>query len=1025
MRCRSHARLGSVLAVLATAVLFPLFAPTSGQAGVVPSGFVDQTVLTGLSAPTNLEFAADGRVFVAEKGGRVKVFDNLADPTADTLVDFRDRVQNFWDRGMLGLALAPNFPTDPYLYVLYTYDAAIGGTFPRWGDDCPTPPGATADGCVVSGRLSRLQVSGNQVVGGEQVLINDWCAQYPSHTIGDLAFGADGALYVSAGDGASFNFADYGQDAAPAGNANPCGDPPGPVGTPLSPPTAQGGALRSQDVRTLTDPTTLDGAVLRLDPATGLALPSNPLYNTTSDPNARRIVAQGFRNPYRITARPGTNEIWVGDVGWSRWEEINRIANPTASLLNFGWPCHEGAERQTSYDSANLDLCESLYTSGGAVNPVFAYNHSATVVPGETCPTGGSASSGVAFYPESGGNYPAEYRGALFFADVIRDCIWAMMPGVDGLPDPAAIRTFDAGAAAPVDLEIGPGGDLYYVDITGGTIHRIQYFAANRPPVADAQATPTSGAPPLAVQFDGTVSSDPDPGDTLAYAWDFTGDGTVDATGSTAAFTYPGAGQFTASLRVTDGDGASSVDTVTITVGQGAPVPTIDTPAASLTWKVGDPIAFSGHAVDPDQGTLPPSALRWRLILHHCTGGTTDCHEHVVQTYDDVAGGSFVAPDHEYPSYLELELTATDSGGLAGTTSVRLDPKTVTLTFQTVPAGLPLTVGQTTATTPFTQTVIAGSSNTVSATPQTVGGTHYGFSSWSDGGAATHTLVAPVSATYTATYAQTRVTGTVVNQTTGRPVANARLDLMPSGRSARTSAAGTFTFLNVAPGSYTLKASLGTDRCGPSVTIPVTVDGVETVNPVVAQRVDAFGYTCVDQTRAFAAGTTATAVTGNNATGFRALPFGFRFYGTTYTGVNLSTNGFLSFTAGSTAAANTSLPTAAAPNAAVYAFWDDLSVDASSRIYVASSGATPNRRYVVEWRNVLLVGTANRVSVSVELFENGEIWINYKDIAANAREQGSSATVGIENATGTVGLPYAVNVASLASGRSILFRPPP
>ena len=73
-----------------------------------------------------------------------------------------------------------------------------------------------------------------------------------------------------------------------------------------------------------------------------------------------------------------------------------------------------------------------------------------------------------------------------------------------------------AGAANPVNLETGSGGDLVYVDFDGGTIGRIQYFSANQPPVAVATATPTTGAAPLTVRFDGTGSSDPDPGDTIA-----------------------------------------------------------------------------------------------------------------------------------------------------------------------------------------------------------------------------------------------------------------------------------------------------------------------------------------------------------------------------------------------------------------------------------------------------------------------------------------------------------------------------
>ena len=125
---------------------------------------------------------------MAEKSGLIKVFDNLSDPTPTLFADLSTNVHNFWDRGMLGFALDPGFPANPYVYVLYAHDAAIGGIAPRWGtpgvlsDPCPTPPGATADGCVVSGRLSRLQAAGNTMTGPEQVLIEDWCQQYPSHS---------------------------------------------------------------------------------------------------------------------------------------------------------------------------------------------------------------------------------------------------------------------------------------------------------------------------------------------------------------------------------------------------------------------------------------------------------------------------------------------------------------------------------------------------------------------------------------------------------------------------------------------------------------------------------------------------------------------------------------------------------------------------------------------------------------------------------------------------------------------------
>jgi glucose/arabinose dehydrogenase len=156
---------------------------------------------------------------------------------------------------------------------------------------------------MVSGRLSRLQTSGNVMTGTEQVLIEDWCQQFPSHSIGDLGFGPDGALYVSGGDGASFNNVDYGQYGNPyAGDvANPCGDPPAGVGGTESPPTAEGGSLRRQSLRCASgEPVEPNGAILRVDPATGAALPTNPLAGR-SDPNARRIIASGHRNPFRFT----------------------------------------------------------------------------------------------------------------------------------------------------------------------------------------------------------------------------------------------------------------------------------------------------------------------------------------------------------------------------------------------------------------------------------------------------------------------------------------------------------------------------------------------------------------------------------------------------------------------------------------------------------------------------------------------------------------------------------------------------
>jgi glucose/arabinose dehydrogenase len=750
--------LGIGVALLLAAGAAFLLAPTGRAAPTLQPGFQEKIVFSGLDHPTVLRFAPDGRVFVAEKSGLIRVFASLSAATPTTFADLRTNVHNYWDRGLLGMALDPNFPTTPYVYVLYTYDAAIGGTAPRWGtvggtsDGCPTPPGPTTDGCVVSGRLSRLQAAGSVMTGAEQVLIEDWCQQFPSHSIGSLIFGPDGALYVSGGDGASFNYVDYGQ------TGNPCGDPPVPVGGAQTPPTAEGGALRSQSLRRPSgEPISLDGTILRVDPATGAGRPDNPLAGS-SDANARRIIAHGLRNPFRINTRPGTNEIWIGDVGWNDWEEIDRIVNPTSSVLNFGWPCYEGNGRQSGYDSANLNICENLYTQPSAVTPpFFTYNHTAQVVPGETCPTGSSSVTGIAFDFYPGGPYPADYDGALFFADHSRNCIWAMKTA-NGLPAASRLETFVAGAANPVELTIGPDGNVYYVDHEGGTIRRIEYVGTNRPPTAVATAQPTSGQAPLTVAFDGSGSSDPD-GDPITYAWDLDGNGLYnDSTAQKPTYTYNQAGSYTVRLRVTDSLGLSSTSApLTISVGSPAanspPTATITAPTASTTWKVGDVIRFAGSATDAQDGTLPASALTWNLILHHCP---SDCHTHQLQTFAGVASGSFAAPDHDYPSYLELQLTATDSGGLTDTKSVRLDPQTVVLTFATSPSsGLQLVVnGSQPQVAPFTRTVIVGSTNSISAVaPQTVKGQTYQFSSWSDGGEQTHTITAPaVATTYTAKY---------------------------------------------------------------------------------------------------------------------------------------------------------------------------------------------------------------------------------------------------------------------------------
>ncbi len=292
-------RTGRTLASLACLSLLGALAPS--VAAALPARFTDTAAIEGLKLPTSVDFSSDGRVFVAEKSGLIKVFDDLSDGTPTLFADLRTETYNGGNSGLLGLALDPEFPTRPYVYVSYAYDAEIGGTAPRWGtagqtsDPCPAPPGPTADGCVASGRLSRLTADGNTMIS-ESVLINDWCQQFWDHSIGDIAFGADGSLYMSGGDGAAISFTDYGQRGIPL---NPCGDPPSGIGGVQTAPTSEGGALRSQDYRTTGDPLGLSGSLIRVDPDTGRPIPDLPGELDQSVLNEQRVVAYGFRNPFR------------------------------------------------------------------------------------------------------------------------------------------------------------------------------------------------------------------------------------------------------------------------------------------------------------------------------------------------------------------------------------------------------------------------------------------------------------------------------------------------------------------------------------------------------------------------------------------------------------------------------------------------------------------------------------------------------------------------------------------------------
>jgi glucose/arabinose dehydrogenase/PKD repeat protein len=738
----------------------------------LPAGFQDVKSIGNITEPTAVAFADDGTAFVALKTGVIKSFDydsgsDAFEPNASStnFADLSTTVNNYWDRGLTGITLDPDFGTagHNFVYVNYAYNRDPRDNppvVPKWGDpgqqydDCPTPAATNppANGCVAMVRISRLTAQKNglgweMVPGSEKELVAGGCLQFPSHASGDVQFGPDGMLYASVGDGASFDTQDYGQ------YLNPCGDP-----------LDEGGSLRSQDYETAGDPLGIGGSIIRINPS-----PTPATY---------QMVAYGHRNPWRMTFRPDaagsglTTELWNGDVGASNWEEINRLPNATTvtTPVNRGWPCYEGAPggsaRNNAWDELNRPVCESLYAKGlgAVVAPYFSYQtreNAGPLTPGEDCEFSTSSVSGVAFVPNTS-NYPAAYKGAMFFSDYARQCIWRLgKVAGSGDPDPAAINIFAQRAGTPVDLVAGPGGDLFYVDYgivngqvteNAGGIHRLVYTVGNAAPTATITADKTNGAAPLTVQFSGATSSDPE-GDALSYVWDLDGDGVFGEAGEpstvTASRTYA-AGTYDVGLRVDDGHGHTASTTVQIQSGNTVPVLGPVTPDASLTWSVGQTVNFSATATDDEDGPLGDADFTWKLSIRHCPSGV--CHTHPLRTLVGVRTGSFQAPDHEYPSHLLLTVIAKDSGGLTAEKTVQLDPKAVTLSFDSSPAGLPVSVGGKIGITQ--QTFIVGSTFNVSApTTQQQGLRRWTLAGWSDGGAPTHELVAPATPhTWTATY---------------------------------------------------------------------------------------------------------------------------------------------------------------------------------------------------------------------------------------------------------------------------------
>jgi glucose/arabinose dehydrogenase len=320
----------SLAALLLTSTVAPVAAQRDGFSLVpVASGFVGPTA-----------FAFKGtQIFVTEKAsGRVQTV--RADGTVREWPLLTVNVTKGSERGLLGIAVDPDFASNQYVYVYYT-----------------TGPGALGYTGVPVNRVSRFRfIPTTATAVDEQIIINNIPSDTGIHNGGDIQFGFDGLLYISVGDG--------GIDSAAA------------------------------------DIHTLRGKILRVN-SDGTIPPTNPHRN---DPGARRcgrpipppgtgpckeIYAYGFRNPFRFSLRQANSTVIVGDVGQDTWEELDTLVVDK----NYGWNAYEGPCPQ---EMLNCDPSSTDYSSD-LQYPIHFYNHTGTGETGRSIIAGAFAENGNAY----------------------------------------------------------------------------------------------------------------------------------------------------------------------------------------------------------------------------------------------------------------------------------------------------------------------------------------------------------------------------------------------------------------------------------------------------------------------------------------------------------------------------------------------------------------------------------------------------------------------------------------------------
>jgi len=381
---------------------------TAAWAGMPAPGYEDTQVASGLSQPTAIAFLPDGRLLITEKAGALKLKGAGAPTTLATIP-----VCSNSEMGLLGIAVDPSFTSNGYIY-LYRTESAGG---------CSSASGR-------SNEVIRVTMDPGDTVNlaSLTVLLTGMRTDNGNHDGGVLRIGPDGKLYVGVGD---------------TGN----GDNQGCPGSSTNP--------YSQDLNEL------QGKVLRLN-LDGTIPGDNPYFGQLG--RRGEIFASGFRNPWRMSFDPITDNLWVGDVGDLAFEEIDIVT----AAGNYGWPQCEATNHPAG--------C----ANPGDINPIFEYSHNGGC-PGESNNSLGTSITGGSFAGAAFGAFANDY----VFGDYTGNKLYRLAPNGLRTGITGSAVTIVTGAGNPVDVITGPDGAIYYVAIGGAEIRRL----AVQPPAVDQLIT--------------------------------------------------------------------------------------------------------------------------------------------------------------------------------------------------------------------------------------------------------------------------------------------------------------------------------------------------------------------------------------------------------------------------------------------------------------------------------------------------------------------------------------------------------